>query len=145
MPDTDTQNSPWHWTPTLQMRFSPCKDPLYRWSSLLKYAFMSKSGIFNSKKLKIVQCPMSSIKYSSQGKPKPLNEILTLEPFPKLLTLTVFWGPFGTQCSYGLPIQEYVTYLATDVTLRPPGGGVWMPIFTFQVDPHFRKCMVLAL
>ncbi len=32
--------------------------------------------------------------------------------------LPVFWGPFGPQCSYGLPIHEYVTYLATDVTLH---------------------------
>ena len=44
--------------------------------------------------------------------------LLTLEPFPKLLMLPVFWGPFGPQCSYGLPIHEYVTYLATDVTLH---------------------------
>ncbi len=29
-----------------------------------------------------------------------------------------FWGPFGPQCSYGLLIHEYVTYLATDVTLH---------------------------
>ena len=41
---------------------------------------------------------------------------LTLVPFLKLLTLPVFWGPFGPQSSQGLPIHEYVTYLATDVT-----------------------------
>ncbi len=40
---------------------------------------------------------------------------LTLEPFQKLLSSPVFWGPFGPKCSYGLPIHEYVTYLATDV------------------------------
>ncbi len=33
---------------------------------------------------------------------------LTLEPFPKLLKVSVFWGPFGPWCSYGLPIHEYV-------------------------------------
>ena len=43
---------------------------------------------------------------------------LTLESIPKLLTLPVFWGLFGPKCWYVLPINEYVTNLATDVTLK---------------------------
>ena len=42
---------------------------------------------------------------------------LTLEPFSKLLTLPVFWGPFGPHGSHGLPIHEYVTYMTTHVAL----------------------------
>ena len=46
-----------------------------------------------------------------------LSITLTLEPFSKLVTLIVFWGPFGPHCSYGLPIHEYVTYLTTHVAV----------------------------
>ncbi len=50
------------------------------------------------------------------------NPVRGYSPYPfnffrQSVALSVSWGPFGSQCSYGLPIHKCVTYLAPDVSL----------------------------
>ena len=91
---------------SLDRDWSPLVNIDHGWSGMI-----TVSWLVDQHRLMLinVDSPSLRLKVKGQGQMMSLNIncLLTLEPFPKLLTLPVFWGPFGPQCSYyGLPIHN---------------------------------------